>query len=162
MKERVSQLILSKGLTSSKFAELLDVQPSSISHILSGRNNPSYDFILKVLTVFTDVDPNWLLLGQGGIYREENEVKNEPLNDKSIDIDSNMLYETESDHHLLTESSPIYSSQEIASTTTPGVSTVVEGGVDSTPLVTTVNSKKRIERVLIFYSDKTFSEYSPE
>jgi len=48
------------GETSSSFAEKIGVQRSSISHILSGRNKPSLDFILKVLSSFPDVELYWL------------------------------------------------------------------------------------------------------
>lgn len=52
-------------LTASIFADKIGVQRSSISHILSGRNKPSLDFILKVTNTFTDVDIYWLLNGKG-------------------------------------------------------------------------------------------------
>ena len=52
-------------LTASLFADKIGVQRSSISHILSGRNKPSLDFILKVTSVFSDVDMYWLLNGKG-------------------------------------------------------------------------------------------------
>lgn len=53
------------GETSSSFAEKIGVQRSSISHILSGRNKPSLDFILKVLSSYPDVELYWLINGKG-------------------------------------------------------------------------------------------------
>jgi len=52
-------------ITASMFADKIGVQRSSISHILSGRNKPSLDFILKVTSEFSDVDIYWLLHGNG-------------------------------------------------------------------------------------------------
>lgn len=52
-------------LSASMFADKIGVQRSSISHILSGRNKPSLDFILKITTEFRDVDIYWLLNGNG-------------------------------------------------------------------------------------------------
>ena len=52
-------------LSASTFADKVGVQRSSISHILSGRNKPSLDFILKVTSEFNDVDINWLLKDEG-------------------------------------------------------------------------------------------------
>ena len=52
-------------LSASMFADKIGVQRSSISHILSGRNKPSLDFILKVTSEFSDVDMYWLLNGKG-------------------------------------------------------------------------------------------------
>ena len=51
MKERIERILKEKSLSSNKLAEMLEVQPSGISHILSGRNKPSMDFITKLLTV---------------------------------------------------------------------------------------------------------------
>ena len=53
------------GLTATLFADKIAVQRSSISHVLSGRNKPSLDFILKITSSFPDVDIYWLLNGKG-------------------------------------------------------------------------------------------------
>ncbi len=53
------------GESASSFAEKIGVQRSSISHILSGRNKPSLDFILKILSSFPEVDLYWLFNGKG-------------------------------------------------------------------------------------------------
>ncbi|MEN8884320.1 MAG: helix-turn-helix transcriptional regulator, partial [Flavobacteriaceae bacterium] len=62
---RLKKILEHHQLTASMFADKIDVQRSSISHILSGRNKPSLDFILKVTNEFTDVDIYWLLNGKG-------------------------------------------------------------------------------------------------
>jgi transcriptional regulator with XRE-family HTH domain len=54
------------GLNASGFADKIGVQRSSLSHLLSGRNKPSLDFILKILDVFPDVDLYWIINGKGG------------------------------------------------------------------------------------------------
>ncbi|APD08155.1 hypothetical protein UJ101_02657 [Flavobacteriaceae bacterium UJ101] len=55
------------GLSNSEFSDKINVQPSSLSHIFSGRNRPSIDFILKVKKAFPNVSLNWILLGEGTI-----------------------------------------------------------------------------------------------
>ncbi len=62
------------GESASSFAEKIGVQRSSISHILSGRNKPSLEFVLKILSTFPEVELYWLLNGKG----------NFPTNEKSI------------------------------------------------------------------------------
>lgn len=62
---RLKEVMEYHHLTASLFAEKIDVQRSSISHIISGRNKPSLDFILKVTNTFKDVDIYWLLNGKG-------------------------------------------------------------------------------------------------
>jgi plasmid maintenance system antidote protein VapI len=55
-----SKLLDYYGLNASAFADKIGVQRSSLSHLLSGRNKPSLDFILKILDVFPDVDLYWI------------------------------------------------------------------------------------------------------
>lgn len=62
---RLEIILKHYGLSASVFAEKISVQRSSISHILSGRNKPSLDFIDKVLQVFPEIDLIWLLSGKG-------------------------------------------------------------------------------------------------
>lgn len=63
--ERLSKLLRHYDLSSSAFADRIDVQRSSISHLLNGRNKPSLEFVMKVNDTFEEVDLNWLLYGKG-------------------------------------------------------------------------------------------------
>ena len=61
--DRVKKIISANGLTSSSFADKIGVPRSSISHVLSGRNNPSLDLIIKILQSFDGISANYLLSG---------------------------------------------------------------------------------------------------
>lgn len=61
------------GLNASSFADKIGVQRSSMSHLLSGRNKPSLDFVMKILDVFPEVDLYWILIGKGNFPKSENE-----------------------------------------------------------------------------------------
>ena len=61
---RLLEILENKSLSASQFAEKIGVQRSSVSHVLSGRNKPSLDFIIKISTVFTDISLNWLIHGK--------------------------------------------------------------------------------------------------
>ena len=63
--KRLKEVIEHYSLSASAFAELINVQRSSISHVLSGRNKPSLDFITKLNTALPDVNLYWLLNGSG-------------------------------------------------------------------------------------------------
>ena len=63
--ERVLILMKNYELTASEFADKIDVQRSSMSHLVSGRNKPSLDFIQKILNNFSDLNPTWLIMGTG-------------------------------------------------------------------------------------------------
>ena len=67
-----------KNITAKQFAEEIGIQPSGMSHILSGRNNPSLDFVMKVVRRWPEVSITWLMLGKGEMYDspDENKVTN--------------------------------------------------------------------------------------
>ena len=83
MREKLLNLMKSEQLTASKLAELLDIQPSGISHILSGRNKPSFDLVQKILRRFPRVNPDWLLLDKDEMYRTI-DIEPKPATSQSI------------------------------------------------------------------------------
>ena len=68
--DRIRTIITVNNLTGSSFADKIGVQRSGVSHILNGRNQPSLDFLLKVLESFPRVDAGWLLTGKAPENRE--------------------------------------------------------------------------------------------
>ncbi len=80
---RLQKVIDFYGETASSFSEKIGVQRSSISHILSGRNKPSLDFVLKVLSEYSEVELYWLLNGKGTF---PNTQANEDTASNTMDI----------------------------------------------------------------------------
>lgn len=64
LKERIIEIMEKSGLTPSEFADKIGVQRSAISHITSGRNNPSLDFLIKIKNEFPEIHTDWLLFGE--------------------------------------------------------------------------------------------------
>ena len=65
MKDRIAHIIRAKNLTAAEFATRLGIQPSNISHLLSGRNNPSLDFVRKLKETFPEYNLDWIIFGKG-------------------------------------------------------------------------------------------------
>lgn len=65
MKDRIAQIIEKENLTAAQFAEKIGISSSSLSHILSGRNNPSLDVVKKIHKACDYINLNWLLHGEG-------------------------------------------------------------------------------------------------
>ncbi|WP_396601149.1 helix-turn-helix domain-containing protein [Algibacter sp. R77976] len=78
--KRLQKVINYYGESASSFAEKIGVQRSSISHILSGRNKPSLDFILKILSTYPEVDLYWLFNGKGSFPSESKTETQKPNN----------------------------------------------------------------------------------
>ena len=82
--KRLTIILNHYGLSASAFADLIHVQRSSISHILSGRNKPSLDFILKLNTACPDINMYWFLNGSGSLTNNTTPPSKQPgLNKKS-------------------------------------------------------------------------------
>lgn len=67
IKDRIAHVLSIKNISATQLAEEMEVQRSGISHILSGRNNPSLDFITKLKGTFPEFSLDWLLLGKGPV-----------------------------------------------------------------------------------------------
>jgi len=98
---RIKKVIDESELSSAAFADKIGVQRSSISHILSGRNKPSLDFILKVLHAFPTIHSDWLLLGVS---------KSNPTTNTEIDLFSESKQESNVSATIETQPAPPLSS----------------------------------------------------
>ena len=88
--DRLKKMMEHYQISASMFADKVGVQRSSISHILSGRNKPSLDFVLKVTAEFKDVDIKWLLNGIGVFPIAEVSAENSITPNPSIfDLENN-------------------------------------------------------------------------
>ena len=65
MKERITQIMQKEEMTAAQFAEKIGLSPSSLSHILNGRNNPSLDVVMKIHKACSYVNLPWLIYGEG-------------------------------------------------------------------------------------------------
>ncbi len=79
--KRLKQIISHTGITSAEFSENLKVQKSSISHLLSGRNKPSFDFISKLNEKYPEINLRWFITGKGNMLQAEirQESKEKPM-----------------------------------------------------------------------------------
>lgn len=68
MVNRINLILKAKNITPRQFADEIGIQPSGMSHIMSGRNNPSLDFVMKVVRRYPEIDIKWLMFGQGEMY----------------------------------------------------------------------------------------------
>lgn len=134
------------GLTASSFADKINVQRSSISHLLSGRNKPSLDFILKIVEHFPEVDIMWLLKGVGEFPKSTNSK-----------IQSNMLApalsykdETSNQHDLFSVEESVPKNELFENVTET---------ISNTPKFERLENNKDIDQIVIFYKDGSFKLY---
>ena len=134
--DRISHLISEYGLTNADFAKKLGVPASSISHLISKRNKPGLGFIQSLLNEYKDIDANWLLTG----VRSSRSMARS-LQDEGVEQDLFSTFEPEN------------SSDSIEKKEEPQKNDVFLAPKDIQP--------KKVEKIVTFYSDKTFTEYYP-
>lgn len=86
MKDRIKKIMDNNNLNSAQFADKIGVTRSSLSHVLSGRNNASLDYVLKIIQTFPQIDSNWLLTGKG----ISNNINTSKIPDVSEEQDTSM------------------------------------------------------------------------
>jgi DNA-binding XRE family transcriptional regulator len=144
MKERIEQIIESEHITSGKFALTIGTQPSVISHILNGRNKPSMEIIQKILETFPAINPDWLILGFGTMYRPSSVSGQTTLFDMQGSVskrsETNVPPNSGKEAKTITKDEPAATSNSIL------------------PLLAPVKS---IKKITVYYSDMTFEEFVP-
>lgn len=142
MKEKIEYLLRAGNYTATSLARLLDIQPSGLSHILSGRNKPSFDLVVKILRAFPDVNPDWLLLDADQVYRNPTTTElGAAANSEDGASDAASLF-------------GVVQNSQIS------VGNAAEKNEHPSIFATPSNGAKSIERVIVLYSDKSFDSYS--
>ena len=139
MKDRIAHIIRAKNLTAAEFALRLGIQPSNISHLLSGRNNPSLDFVKKLKETFPEYSLEWIIFGRGPI------TVSEPFPG-------------------ITSIEPVSSAQIQEKTVEPMTTgTLFDQTSEEEPRLnlTTPSSSAILKQIILVYSDNTFEQIMP-
>ena len=151
MREKLLKLMKYEKLSSSRLAEILEIQPSSISHILSGRNKPSFDFLVKILRRFPTLNPDWLLLDSDQMYRQSDESAALKDNQVIEPISTSTIQAGSSEHRQNNSSND----SSVANNNSTRRTTPTE-----LPFANNQNVNKTIERIIVLYSDKSFEAFN--
>ena len=166
---RFTKVIEHSELSPAEFAEEIGVQRSSISHIISGRNKPSLDFITKIKTTFPEFEWNWLITGEGEMLISEKEP--EPVVEEKPEV-------VEKKKPSLPDLFSLIDNENFGKDEIPQNSTrnenVRESNIsyhksekdilsDSQPLEKSIqkqdSKKKNVKRIVFFYEDGTFETF---
>ncbi len=164
MIKRINKIIKEKNLSASQLATEVGVQRSSISHILSGRNRPSLDFIQKLLKAYPDLNPAWVLMGEGSIYKGG---QNKEQAKKSIEQKGKP--DLFSDNEIFEENNPLFVNDEDPAQYLPSpTSAKVKSPfpeekrqkIDDEK-VSPSSDRRIIKRIILVYEDNSFQELFP-
>ncbi|GMT44937.1 MAG: transcriptional regulator [bacterium] len=152
MVDRIKSIMAYYRLRAAQFSDAIGMQRSAVSHVLSGRNKPSLDFVLRIKNRFPEISLDWLTLGKGSMIENDaslpvavsqNLFSKQPAPEKTADV--------------------VKKSED--KTGLPGNTQLVaaEPGVkdEETASYGMQKADGRVVRVLFVYNDDTFSEYKP-
>ncbi len=191
MKGRIEQIMKEFSLSATEFSERVGISLSVLSHIMSGRNNPSLDVVGKIIRSFEEIDSDWLILGKGKMFRtlpshpidgSDLEHNEKPLKQPSAKIVEPTLFEDveESISPLASKlQKNIQASVDTIPPKDPNSASPVESieahsssynkkesSSDAVRYVDRVvmndRNDKKIIRITIFYSDNTYQNFVME
>jgi transcriptional regulator with XRE-family HTH domain len=156
MEKRLLLFLQTEDMNPTKFADKIGVQRSSISHILSGRNKPSYDFLVRIMDGFPQLNAEWLLTGKGKMYKSDISIQPTLFDQVAVkkqDNTSAILSEIQQKRVL----SDIPSGE-----TTHDIPNEKERIDEIFYKSKQEKSNVEIEKIVIFYSDRTFRDYEQQ
>ncbi|MGM9735284.1 MAG: helix-turn-helix domain-containing protein [Candidatus Cryptobacteroides sp.] len=145
MNTRLKQFMAAENITQSQLADSLNVVRASVSHILSGRNNPSYEFIKALMSRYPRLNIEWLMFGKGKMYKDA-QTASAPA-------------------PISAQESPMFADEDVDSSTESAqpedsVSNI-EGMVDLNTLYNIVQkpvNQRKVVKVTILFDDGTYQE----
>lgn len=143
MKERLIEFLRNENKSSAQLAEEIGVQASGISHIISGRNNPSLDFVLKMLEKYKFLSTDWLLFGKGTMYKEP----------KMQNLFENALFQDNAEIHVEDEFKP---AEKL-----PGQSHVSTEKMAQKASFVPERPSSGVIKIVWFYDNNSFEEFFP-
>ncbi len=191
MVDRILLVLKIKNLTPSKFADEIGIQRSSMSHIMSGRNLPSLDLITKILGKYPDINSDWLVKGEGpmtktfqiDLFEQQAENKtpeasvkpkdDQPVSEPVYDIIKEIPVEKSEENQLKTviketEHLDIKPVEPVLQVSKQQDEKPLEKSVEQKPEAnqsekpeTVPGAEPAIEKIVIFYKNRTFKEYYP-
>ena len=148
MNTRLKQFLAAENITQAQFADTIDVVRASVSHVLSGRNNPSFDFIRAMMQHYPDLNIEWLMFGKGRMYKEN---RTSEVQTQMEDI----LFPPEPVEDVQTDDFSLNS--EHCSEGLSNITPLNELNTSNNNIQMTVNQRK-VTKIIVLFDDGTFQE----
>ena len=143
MNTRLQQFLAAENITQAQLADSLNVARAGVSHILAGRNKPSYDFLKALMLHYPGLNVEWLMFGKGKMYRDSSsEVHAVPAPEHS-ENETDLLFSDEDLAEDIVEDVKIQSSNEIKNLSEP---------------IKTIVKQRNVKKIIIFFDDGTYQE----
>ena len=158
MNTRLQQFLSAENITQAQLADTLNVARAGISHILAGRNKPGYEFIAALMKHYPNLNMEWLMLGKGKMYKNDNSLFDTPFTEPSAET-------------------PVAPAPQIADEDLPEDDTLsledeipvpLTAADTDTPSLTDINTlgkavqgavhQRKVSKIIVLFNDGTFQE----
>ena len=159
MNNRLKQFLAAENITQSQFADKIEVVRASVSHVLSGRNNPSYEFIKAIMANYPALNIEWLMFGKGKMYKggaDDSPVKTSQMEpekeSRDREYEEDLLFNDyySEDSHTVEDEAPLPS---------PAESQVPVSLLKSlTESTKAVISQRKVAKIIVLFDDGSYQE----
>lgn len=145
MNTRLKQFLAAENITQAQFADSINVVRASVSHVLSGRNNPSFDFIKAMMMRYPNLNIDWLMFGKGRMYKDSSSVPEPDIPEDLLfpDIDVDDAPRIQLPVQIEDKKDPVETSNEIK---------------PLNEMVQTITNQRKVSKIIILFDDGTFQE----
>ncbi len=145
MNNRLKQFLAAENITQAQFADNLNVVRASVSHVLSGRNNPGFDFIKAMMAKYPRLNIEWLIFGKGKMYKDIESPKEEPQDEGQLFP----IFEPEP---------PLRITDNVPEDILPFPVTATTEINNSDSLAQQTNNQRKVSKIIVLFDDGTFQE----
>lgn len=160
--DRIRQIMEVENLTPARFADNLEVGRAVISHIMNGRNNPSLDIITRILNKMPQINSDWLLTGNGNMFKFENDVEHKNILSNNQASYSPDLFSQEPQKPLENSANPTDATlqNEYRKENTVHIPEKEVQEIINERIIYKEAPSKKIRQIIIYYSDNTFETFT--
>jgi transcriptional regulator with XRE-family HTH domain len=155
LKDKINKIMQNQNLNSAQFASEIGIQGSTLSHIINGRNKPSFDVVQKILNRFNTINPDWLISDAPSMFRAEKNSQTPSLFDN---IDENISkpidYAPKNEQKFVPRNDTVQN-KILNVPETPAQEIQAPSEFIAKPLET---PSKIVKKIIVYYSDNTFQE----
>lgn len=181
VKDRIKKIIEMEDISQAEFSRITGINTSTLSHVLTGRNNPSMEVVNKILSAYTRYSSHWLINGEGHPLRDSQESMDNnslsPLNDypnNKVFTSHKSLFEEHLETPLTGEEEKYINASQIQQDSSADVdashhnpNAIQRIGLSESPSKSyseqkMVPPKASVKRIIVYYDDNTFESFIPE
>lgn len=158
MNTRLKQFIAAENISQSQFADTIKVVRASVSHVLSGRNNPGYDFIKAIMLAYPNLNMEWLMLGKGKMYKDQVNEQQKPVHSSiPAPTEGSLFYEDDMypmEDECMTSPEP----ESVADIDNLRENRIPEQTFTSVNHIERPINQRKVSKIIVFFDDGSYQE----